>query len=240
MATTAAELGRTMDAKWGDRVGALAGVTFAVCLFVGVAMLEIPRRATDRDLTAWWSEHGNQISAVVSMYLFVAAGLSFLVFLVELRSRLLGAEAGGGDLIVLVLGSGVVFVAMLFVAGAARGMIGLAALAPANGESLPGPGTLRYLPQIGYAVTGTGGLLAAALTISTTSLVIVRTAVFGRWLAWIGFAATAGIVGASVALSGVFAIPALLIWALATSVALSHPRQPATKTEGDRRDTEFG
>jgi hypothetical protein len=168
------------------------------------------------------------------MYLFIAAGLSFLVLLVKLRSRLLVAEGSSGDLTALVVGSGVVFVAMLFVAAAARGVIGYAVLSPANEESLPGPDTLRYLPQVGYAVTGTGGLLAAALMIATASLLILRTAVFGRWLAWIGCIATVAIVGASAVLSAVLAIPVLLVWALATSVALWRRPAPDHEPKGER------
>jgi hypothetical protein len=154
------------------------------------------------------------------MYLFVLAGLSFLVFLAKLRSRLLEAEGGAGELTSLAFASGVVFVAMLFVAAASRGVIGFAALSPANDETLPGPDTLRYLPQIGYAVTGTAGLLSVALTVAVTSVLVFRTAVFGRWLAWIGVAVFAVVAVAAALLSAVFAIPALLVWALATSVAL--------------------
>jgi hypothetical protein len=234
MTTSTAELGRTLETKWGDRVGAFAGLVFALSLFAGVAMLDIPRNLTDQELTSWWGDAGNQTSAVVSMYLFVAAGLSFLVLLVKLRSRLLVAERGSGDLTALVVGSGVVFVAMLFVSAAARGVIGFAALSPANDEALPGPDTLRYLPQIGYAVTGTGGLLAVALTMATASLLILRTAVFGRWLAWIGFIAAGAIVVANALLSAVLAIPALLVWALATSVALWLQPAPDPEPKGER------
>jgi len=45
-------------------------------------------------------------------------------------------------------------------------------------------------------------------------------AVFGRWLAWTGAVAALVVVVACVSLSGVFAIPALLAWGAATSVAL--------------------
>ena len=183
-------------------------------------MLNIPESAADEELVAWWSDSGNQTTAVVSMYLFVLAGLCFLVFLVKLRSRLLAAEGGTGELTALVLAGGIVFVSMLFVAAASRGVIGFAVKSPVNDESLPGPDTLRYLPQIGYAITGTGGLLAAALTMAATSWLIVRTSVFGRWLAWIGAVAAVLVVVASALLAGVLAIPALLVWALATSVAL--------------------
>jgi hypothetical protein len=55
---------------------------------------------------------------------------------------------------------------------------------------------------------------------ATTSWLIVRTAVFGRWLAWVGAVAALLVVLANVALAGVLAIPAMLIWVLATSVAM--------------------
>jgi hypothetical protein len=202
------------------RIGSLAGLGFAILFFVGVAMLEIPEGASDQELVAWWSDSGNRTTAVVSMYLFVLAGLCFLVFLVALRSRLLVAEGGSGDLTALVFGSGLVFVSLLSVAAAARGVIGFAVESPTSDESLPGPDTLRYLPQVGYAITGIGGLLAAAVSMAATSVLIVRTAVFRRWLAWVGAVAVLVVVGAAIALSGVFAIPALLVWAVAVSVAM--------------------
>jgi hypothetical protein len=220
-ATATVEEGKALAQRTaGSRIGALAGLAFAFCYFVGVAMLEIPESAADKELVAWWSDSGNQTTAVISMYLFVLAGLCFLVFLVKLRSRLLAAEGGAGELTALVLAGGIIFVSMLFVAAASRGVIGFAVKSPVNDESLPGPDTLRYLPQIGYAVTGTGGLLAAALTMAATSWLIVRTSLFGRWLAWIGALAAILLVAASVALSGVIAIPAVLVWTVATSVAI--------------------
>jgi hypothetical protein len=204
----------------GGRLGALAGLAFSFFFFMGTAMLDLPHGVSDREMVAWWSDSGNQLTTVVSMYFFVLAGLCFLVFLAKLRSRLLSAEGGTGELTSLVTASGAVFVAMLFVAAAARGGIGFAITSPVGDESLPGADTLRYYPSIGYAVLGAGGLLAAALTMATTSWLIVRTGVFGRWLAWVGGAAALLIVGANAALSGVMVIPAMLIWAAATSVAL--------------------
>ena len=55
---------------------------------------------------------------------------------------------------------------------------------------------------------------------ATMSWLIVRTAVFSRWLAWVGAAAAVIIVVANAALAGVVVIPAMLVWALATSVAM--------------------
>jgi hypothetical protein len=187
---------------------------------MGTAMLDLPHGVSDEKMVAWWSDSGHQLTVIVSMYLFVLAGLCFLVFLAKLRSRLLAAEGGTGELTSLVVAGGVVFVAMLLVAAASRGGIGFAMKAPGDAELLPGPDTLRYFPTIGYAALGAGGLLAAAVAMATTSWLIVRTAVFGRWLAWVGAAAAVLVVVANVALSGMLAIPAMLVWALATSVAM--------------------
>jgi hypothetical protein len=204
----------------GRRLGALAGLAFSFFFFMGTAMLDLPHGVSDREMVAWWSESGHQLTTVVSMYSFVVAGLCFLVFLVKLRSRLLAAEGGTGELTSLVVASGAVFVAMLFVAAAARGGIGFAIKSPVGDELLPRADTLRYFPSIGYAALGAGGLLAAAVTMATTSWLIVRTAVFGRWLAWVGAAAALVIVVANVALSGVMVIPVMLVWTVATSIAL--------------------
>jgi hypothetical protein len=76
------------------------------------------------------------------------------------------------------------------------------------------------MPQTGYAALGAGGLLAAAVAMATTSGLIVRTAVFGRWLAWVGAAAAILVVVANAALWGMVVIPAMLVWALCTSVAM--------------------
>jgi hypothetical protein len=56
----------------------------------------------------------------------------------------------------------------------------------------------------------------------------VRTAVFGRWLAWVGAIAVLVVVGAAIALSGVLAIPALLVWTVAVSFAMSRATSTTT------------
>ena len=85
---------------------------------------------------------------------------------------------------------------------------------------MPGVDLVRYLPQISYVALGFCGLLAAALAIAVTSLLAFRTGVFGRVHAWIGVLCAAGLVAANVVLIGVGAIPAMLLWTIATSVAL--------------------
>jgi len=50
--------------------------------------------------------------------------------------------------------------------------------------------------------------------------IAAKTNVFGQWLAWLGAVAALVVVVACAVLSGVLAIPAVLVWALAASAAL--------------------
>ena len=137
-AVVGAQATTTTTRTAGRWLGALAGLAFTILFFMGIATLNIPLGASDAKLVEWWADSGNQTTAIVSMYLFIVAGLCFLLFLTKLRSRLLTAEGGTGELTSLVVASGAVFVAMLLVAAASRGVIGFAVKSPGDNESLPG------------------------------------------------------------------------------------------------------
>lgn len=207
------------DGELGPRLAALAGIASAVMFLVGTAILNVPTKATDGELVQWWSSNSHQLDALVSMISFTLAGLFFLVFLAHLRTRLLAFEGGAGTLTTIVFSAGLLFVAALFAAATARGVISYALKSPAAEEPLPSADFLRYLPQISYVVLGFCGLMSAALAIAVTSLLAFRTRVFGRAIAWLGVACAAGLIAANIILIGVGAIPAMLLWTVATSVS---------------------
>jgi hypothetical protein len=204
----------------GAKLAATAGIASAAAFLVGTAVLNVPTKATDAELVEWWSTSSHQFEALVSMISFTTAGLLFLVLLAHLRAKLAGAEGGSETLTTVVAFSGLLFVAMLFVAATARGVIAYAVKSPVAGEPLPDVDLLRYLPQLSYVVLGFCGLLSAALAITATSVLAFRTRVFGRLVAWLGILCAAGLVLANVLLIGVGAIPAILLWTVAISVAL--------------------
>jgi hypothetical protein len=204
----------------GARFAAIAGIASAAAFLVGTAVLNVPTKATDTELVQWWSDSSHQLEALVSMISFTTAGLLFVVFLAHLRTRLAAAEGGAGTLTTVVSYAGLLFVAMLFVSATARGVIAYALKSPVADEPLPGVDMLRYLPQISYVVLGFCGLLSAALAIGVTSLLSFRTRVFGRFVAWLGIVCAVALLFANVLLIGVGAIPAMLLWTVAISVAL--------------------
>jgi len=196
----------------GRRAAALAGVASAVLFFLGTAAVDQPR-GTDAELVDWWSDSGNQITAAASMYLFIAAALSFLGFLTHLIARL-NTTDGGGQLSRLAFASGVFFSTMLAVAAAFRGVVGKAVAF--NDQPMPDVHTLRYLLAT----------LGAAVTIIVVSYAILRTGAFRRWLAWLGILAAVVLLASQATFVGELAIPAVLIWTVAASVAIW--RSPAT------------
>jgi hypothetical protein len=214
----------------GSKLAAVAGIASALSFLVGTAVLNVPTKATDGELVSWWSSSSHQREALISMIAFTLAGLLFVVFLAHLRSRLVTSEGGDGTLTTIVFSAGLLFVAMLFLAATVRGVISFAVKSPLAEQPLPSADLLRYLPQISYAVLGLCGLLSAALAMVVTSVLAFKTGVFGRWHAWLGLLCAAGLVAANVLLIGVGAIPAMLVWTVATSVALARSGAPTRET----------
>jgi hypothetical protein len=206
----------------GRRAAALAGVASALLFFLGIAAVDQPH-GTDAELVAWWSGSGNQITAAVSMYLFVAAALTFLGFLTHLIARIRATD-GGGQLSRLAFAGGVFFSTMLAVAAAFRGVVGKAVTF--NDQPLPDVNTLRYLTQMSSVALGVLAMLGATVTIIVVSYAILRTGAFGRWLAWLGVLAAVVLLAIQATFAGELAIPAVLIWTVAASVAIW--RSPAT------------
>jgi hypothetical protein len=221
MSTTALAHTRTTARSLGTSVAALAGILSALAFLIGTAVLNVPMKASDSELVHWWSSDSHQVEALASMVSFTLAGMLFLVFLAHLRTRLLTAEGGAGTLTTIVFSAGQLFVATLFVAATVRGVISYAVKSPAGGQPLPSIDLLRYLPQISYVVLGFCGLLAVALAMGVTSLLAFRHSAFGPVIAWCGILCAAGIVAADGLLLGSLAIPAVLLWIIATSVGLA-------------------
>jgi hypothetical protein len=211
-------LEQTLVRSARGKAAGLSGIGFAIAYLIGTASLNAPLSGTDQKIVEFWSDGGNQTAAVISMDCFAIAGLLFLVFMSNLRARLATLDTGSTKLSEIVFGSGLVFVVMLFVSGVARGVIGFGTKSHWS-QPVPNADLLRYLPQVSYAAGGLA-LLAAAVAITTTSVMILRGGAFGRWLAWLGFVVSLVLVVANGLLAGVAVIPAMLIWALAASFAM--------------------
>lgn len=199
------------------RIGALAGVAFSILLFFSVAMVNLPHAATDDALVAWWSDDGNVTTMLASTYMQIAAGICFLVFISTLRTASARSEGGTGTLTSFAFTAGVVFTALLLASDGTRGAIAIPL--KLRDETLPDPSVLRYLPQVNYVMLGAAGGVVVSAAMTATSILVLRTRAFGRWLGILGLICAA-IVTVMALIVGPFYLPVLFVWVLATSVAL--------------------
>lgn len=201
-----------MSGSIGPKVAAFCGVAFAVFLFLGVASLEVPTDGTDQELLDWWAKGSNQDAALLSMAFVAISGMALIVFTSHLRDRLNGAGGTAGNAMFgPALGAGI----MLLATAAIRGTI---ANAVTHDVAMPGVDTLRYLPELSFTVMEVA-VMTSGVAILLGAWAMKQTATFPAWAAWVGFVTGALTVVGSV-IVGPFVIPIVLIWALATSVAV--------------------
>jgi hypothetical protein len=209
-----------------QRWTALSGIVFVALMLGGAAFVtDVPEAdASAREISGYLADSGNHTRNIVGAYIWVLGGLAFLGFLAGLRSVLRRAEGDPGTLSSLVFGAGVVFTAVWSASAATLAAVAYAVEfsdAPVNN-----PDIVRVLPQLGSLLLLLGGGFAGILLVAATSVLVFRTGVLPRWLAWLGI---------PVAIALVFPVTYMNIlpfvgWVLVASVALFRRQEETTAT----------
>jgi MFS family permease len=191
------------------RAAALAGIIFSVFLITALVLLRVSVPAHPELPGSWLTNSRSRAGVAIALNLVPFAGIAFLWFIGVLRDRI--GEREDRFFATVFLGSGLIFVAMLFVAAAVAG--GLIAEASSG---TPGPDTLALGRSITGALLNIYAMRMAAVFTLTTVTIARRTEIVSRWLT------VAGLVSALVLLVGVGISPwaELLFpaWILALSI----------------------
>ena len=147
------------------RAAAFAGIIFSVLMITALVLLRIsvpPRLSTTG---AWLTEPGKRAAVAVALNLVPFAGIAFLWFIGVIRDRV--GEREDRFFATVFLGSGLLFVAMLFVAAAvAGGLIAGASL------GLPDSSTLALARNITSGLLNVYSMrMAAVFTLSTVTMI---------------------------------------------------------------------
>jgi hypothetical protein len=166
------------------RVVALSGIIFSVLY---IASLVLIRRTIPADPTepgVWLTDSALRSWVRIALNLVPFTGIAFLWFMAVLRNRIGLFE--DKFFATVFLGSGLLFVAMLFAAVAvARGLLDTFEV----GNSLPGQSEAYQVGRgMAYALMNTFGMRMAAVFIFMTSTIGLRTAFLARWVSLVGFA----------------------------------------------------
>lgn len=159
----------------------IAGLVFSG-LFVASFLLlrrQPPSDASLRELKDFYGS-GNDYLSLVGLYLAPFAGIAFLWFLAVARHRV--SDRGDRFFDTVFLGSGVLFVAMLFAWAAAAGSV------PAgiqfHNDAAPSPGGLALVRALADAFLFTFGVKSAGVFMMVTSTIGLRTGRLPRWFVY--------------------------------------------------------
>ena len=167
------------------RAAGIAGLVFSA-LFV-VAVLLIRSRpgsgASAAEIADYYLEQQKGRAALVGLYLVPFSGIAFLWFVAAIRSHL-GAQEDRFFGTVL-LGSGLLFVAMLFASSAAAGSLvgGVKFL----DQPPPSADAVLFARALGFAFLFVFGVRIAAVFMLVVSTIGLRTGLLPRWLAIAGY-----------------------------------------------------
>jgi hypothetical protein len=162
------------------RAAAIAGIAFALLLGTALVLVRLVVPADPHDAGSWL-DSSRRDAVVVALNLVPFAGLAFLWFIGAVRDRIGAAE--DRFFATVFLGTGLLFVAMLFVAAAlASGLIA----AEANRPAQISPEVWGFGRHTTYQVLAVYAMrMAGAFTIVTTTIGR-RLGLLPRWLTALG------------------------------------------------------
>lgn len=177
----------TKEVLTGDRLktpraAAVAGIVFSVLFIVSLVLIRTAVPVDLQDAGAWLAR--DLKSVAFAIYLLPFAGIAFLWFIGVLRDRM-GAQEDRFFATVF-MGSGLLFLALLFVAGAiAAGIITGFGIMP---DRLVESGVYSFGRAAVYQLVNVYAMKMAAVFMISTSTVAMLTRIFPRWMAWLGYA----------------------------------------------------
>ncbi len=162
------------------KAAAIAGIIFSVLLITSMVMLllENPNQFSS---DATWLVRDHRL-LLLAMNLIPFAGIAFLWFVGVVRDQL--GEREDQFFATVFMGSGLLFLAMLFVGSAATASLVLVDATTTSDTQLA-ISTLAL--RVAREAFNTYGLRMAGVFMISTSTLFLRTGAIPRWLDWLGY-----------------------------------------------------
>jgi hypothetical protein len=168
------------------RAAGIAGLAFAVLFITSLLLLRSQPAAgsSAEEIAAWYLRTDSKHLGVVGLYFAPFSGIAFLWFIAVIRHHIGNRE--DQFFATVFLGSGLLFVAMLFAAAACAG----APLAAVKFQHAPVPSAdaIGLARALAYTFLYVYGVRVAAVFMIAVSTIAYRTASLPRWLVIAGYA----------------------------------------------------
>ncbi len=206
------------------RAAAVAGIVFSVLLITALVLLELSTPHNVREPGAWLSDSARRTAVAVALNLVPFAGIAFLWFIGVIRDRIGRHE--DRFFATVFLGSGLLFVGMLFVAAAVAG--GIIAGEASRPPGASGASALALGRNVTSILVNVYAIRMAAVFTLTTVTIARRTQIVSRWLTVAGIvAAVVLLIGSGISVWVELLFPAWIL-ALSIDVLVAGRREPIT------------
>jgi hypothetical protein len=191
------------------RAAAVAGIIFSALLITALVLLRLSTPEHPGQTGAWLTDSRDRATVAIALNLVPFAGIAFLWFIGVLRDRI--GEREDRFFATVFLGSGLLFVAMMFAAAAVSGGL-IADMSSGQSDT----DTLSLAHNITMSLLNVYAMRMAAVFTLTTVTIARRTEIVSRWLTLAGFAcAVVLLVGIGISPWAELVFPA---WILALSL----------------------
>jgi hypothetical protein len=206
------------------RAAAVAGILFSVLLLTSLVLVRISVPAKPQDAGVWLSDYGKTVTLALNLVPF--AGIAFLWFIGVVRDRL--GDNEDRFFSTVFLGSGLLFLAMLFASAAISG--GLISLYGSTPQLLLDSGMYAFGRTLTYEIMNVFTMKMAGVFMISTCTLSLRTGIFPRWMAFLGLALALFLLLSL----GYFSWAALVfpLWVLLISVYILLANLKKSKVEG--------
>lgn len=164
------------------RAAAIAGIVFSLLLITSLVLIRLSVPDNPQAAATWLASSWRTVSLGLNLIPF--AGMAFLWFIGVVRDRL--GQREDRFFATVFLGSGLLFLAMLFVSAAVAG--GILRTYEATPGMLIESSTYTFGRIVTYEVMNVYTMKMAGVFMISTSTLSLRTGIFPRWMTYLGFA----------------------------------------------------
>ena len=168
------------------RSAAVAGIVFSLLLTIALVMIRLSVPTEPGQAASWFTDPSKRASLGVALNVVPFAGIAFLWFIGVIRDRI--GQHEDRFFATVLLGSGLLFVAMLFVASAVAAGLRLEATSQ---STAPGMDAWRTEARVASLLLNVYAMRMAAVFTISVATIALRTKVIPRWLAFSGYASAA-------------------------------------------------
>ncbi len=167
------------------RAAAIAGIVFSLLLMASLAIIRLSLPADPSDPGEWIANPDLAYRILIALNMVPFSGIAFLWFIGVIRDLI--GEREDKFFATVFLGSGLLFVAMLFAAAAVAGGLLANLSSGPGGQPTSATNTFAFGRAVTYAVLNVFAMKMAGVFMISTCTIVLRTERIPRWLGILGY-----------------------------------------------------